>query len=58
MRSIITKFITIGVMLMLLVLIVSHFPKISEPGRAGHSGKPTAVSKLAIPAAGSRLRAD
>jgi len=58
MKAKISKFITIGVMLLLLALIVSRYPEIRNPKSAQNDHKATTVSKLENSPANRQLRAN
>ena len=58
MKARLSKFITIGVMLLLLALIVSRFPEIRTPSNKQNIQKPTTVSKVENASPGKRLRAN
>jgi hypothetical protein len=48
MKSTLTQYVTLGVMLLLLVFIVSMFPEQNSSKVTGHKETPTTVSKMAI----------
>ncbi len=58
MKNTITQYVTLGVMLLLLVLIVSMYPEQNTSKTVGHKETATAVSKLSIPSHTRQVRAD
>jgi hypothetical protein len=58
MKARLSKFITIGVMLLLLALIVSRFPEIRTPSSTQNTQKTTTVSKLENASSARQLRAN
>lgn len=58
MKGTVTQYVTLGVMLLLLVLIVSMFPEQNGAKAVGHREQSTTVSKLVLPSHSKLVRAD
>ena len=58
MKGKLTQYVTLGVMLLLLVLIVSLFPEQRAVKASGANASPTTVSNLTIPTHNKVVRAD
>ena len=58
MKGTVTQYVTLGVMLLLMVLIVSMFPEQNGGKVVGHRDQTTTVSKLVLPSHSKIVRAD
>jgi len=58
MKNTITQYVTLGVMLLLLVLIVSMYPEQNTSKSVSHKESATTVSKLSIQTHTKQVRTD
>lgn len=58
MKSTITQFVTLGIMLLIMAVIVSLYPEQNNSGTTSQAATPTKVSKLSIQHRIRNIRAD